>query len=326
MRLYNQSDIFIKMNAGNAIYNQIVNTVKSIDDRYILNEQLAPSLETMYKAYKETTVLKAIDDIKNFDIILISMPIDKRLPANMPYVKTKRNGRSCVIVDLSKYTTLKRDESEKVIEVKCDIAKLYNTIIPAFLALHVLNNETVISTETTKWLAYLWARLFNKILRSQKFFVENAERYEAFMYFAMKFFMTYYLETPKAIVEKIAMEFIKNEKSKYILMVENILERKKIDLYSSFITFVYNMFSNEVTNIRTGMAEEMSAEQYIRLFSNSMGRDGAYMALWSADYFLYCLFAAFNKAYILNDRAWDYIVNDNPKIMPRVLLGLYKEV
>ena len=326
MRLYNQSDIFMKMNTGNAIYNQIVNCVKSIDDRYILNDKLSGALDTMYKAYKETTVLKAIDDVKNYDIILVAMSIDKRLPANMPYIRTKRSGRSCVIVDLSKYCTVKRDSNDKIMEANCDIAKLYNTIIPAFLALHVLNNETIISTETTKWMAYLWARLFNKILRSQKFFVDNAERYEAFMYFCMKFFMIYYLQTPPAIVEKIAMEFIKNEKSKYILMVEHNLENKKIDIYSSFTIFVNQMFSNEITNIRTGMNGEMSAEQYIRLFSNSMGRDGAYMSLWSADYFLYCLFVTFNKAYILNDRAWDYIVNDNPKIMPRVMLGLYKEI
>lgn len=326
MRSYTNSDIFIKMNSGNAIYNQLSAAVKSIDDTCVLNTKITDSLDNMHRAYKETLTLKVIDSVKNFEIIIVSMPIDKRFPANIPFIKTKRHGKDCVIVDMSKYSTVTRNENGGIIDAKCDIPKLYNILIPAYIALYVLNNETVISTETTKWMAYLWARLFNRVLRSQRVFVGNDERYEAFMYFAMRFFMIYYLETPIAIVDKISGEFIKNVKSKYILMVESNLNQKQINLYQDWTTFAYTMFSNEITNIRSITNVEMNAEQYLRLFSSYMGRDGSYLALWSADYFLYCLFVTFNKAYILNDRAWDDVVNDNAKIMPRILSGLYKEI
>ena len=326
MRLYTNSDIFIKMNSGNAIYNQIVNSVKSINETCILNSKLADSLDNMQRAYKETLALKSADAVKAFEIILIAMPIDKRFPANIPYIKTKRNGKDCVIVDVSKYATVKRSEDGTILEAKCDIPKLYNLLIPAYIALTVLNGQTVISTETTKWMAFLWAKLFNKILTKERIFVGNQERYEAFMYFAMRFFMIYYLETPAAIVDKISSEFIQNVKSKYILMIESNLNQKGINLYENWSTFAYTMFSNEITNIRAITNVEMNAEQYLRTFSSSMGKDGAYLALWSADYFFYCLFVTYNRAYILNDRAWDTIVNENAKIMPRILSGLYKEI
>jgi hypothetical protein len=326
MRLYNNSDIFIKMNSGNAIYNQLTTAVRSTNDTCVLNGKISSSLDNLQRAYRETLTLKAIDAVKSFEIILVAMPIDKRFPANIPYIRTKRNGKDCVIIDFSKYCTIKRNESGGIIEASCDIPKLYNILIPAYIALNVLNGQHVISTETTKWMSYLWAVMFNKVLKSQKVFVGNPERYEAFMYFAMRFFMIYYLETPMAIVEKVSGEFIKNVKSKYILMIESNLNQKQINLYQDWSTFAYTMFSNEITNIRAITNVDMSTEQYLRTFSGNMGRDGAYLALWSADYFLYCLFVTSNKAYILNDRAWDDIFNENKNAMPRILSGLYKEI
>lgn len=326
MLKYTESDIFAKMNTGNSIYNDLVNAIKSIDAQTILNPKITESLEQMHKAYRETMTLRVIEAVKNYEIVIIAMPINKRFPANIPFVKTKRQGKDCAVVDLSKYATVVRDNAGNIVDVKCDIPKLYNILIPAYISLHVLNDQTVISSETTKWMAYLWARLFNRVLMSQRIFVGNQERYEAFMYFAMRFFMIYYLQTPEAIVNKISDEFIKGAKSNYIMMIENNLKQRDINLYKDWSTFAFMMFSNEITNIRAITSVEMNVEQYLRTYSNYMGKDGAYLALWSADYFFFCIFATYNHAYILNDRAWDDIVNDNPKIVPRILSGLYKEV
>lgn len=326
MRKYTESDIFIKMNTGNSIYNDLAAAIKSINGECILNQRLRDSLDSMNRAYRETITVKILEAVKNFDIVIIAMPINARFPAFIPYVKTKMRGKDCVIVDVSKYAIIKRDPNGKIIDVRCDVMKLYNLLVPAYIALMVLNEQTVISSESTKWLAYLWARLFNRILMAQRIFVGNQERFEAFMYFAMRFFMIYYMQTNMAIVDKISLEFVKGVKSSYILMIENNLAAKKIDLYKDWSTFAYTMFSHEITNIRSGGATEMSIEEYLRLYSNYMGKDGAYLALWSADYFFYCLFVTYNHAYILNDRSWADVVEDNPKIMPRILNGLYKEI
>lgn len=326
IRKFTDSDIYIKMNTGNAIYRQLSLAVKSITEKNILNNKLSDSLDSIQRAYKDGITLLAIQGIKNLDIIIVYLPIDKRFPANMPYIKTKRRGKDCVIVDMSKYASVQVDDSGNIISATCDYNKLYNLVIPAFIALKVLDGNVTISTETSKWLAYLWAKLFNKILMAQKIYVGNPERYEAFMYFAMRFFLVYYLGTNMAIVDKISSDILNGTKSKYILMIEDVIARKKIDLYKDWTTFAYTMFSDEITNIHSSSNIEMNAEQYLRLYSMSMGKDGSYLALWSADYFLYCIFVTYNRVYILNDRAWNSIVYDNPKIVPKILNGLYTEI
>lgn len=326
MRLYRDSEIFNKMNAGNSIITQLNTALGAVNDSTIVNRKIQDSLDTMYKQYKDGVTLKVIQAVKDMSIYVVYLPIDKRLPANMPFVRVKRHGKDCIIVDISKYATIERSEENNTITgVSVDIPKLYNLLVPALIAQKVLTPDTVISMESTKWMALMWAKMFCHILKTQKFFVANAERYEAFNYFAMKFFMLYYLGLNEAIANRIAGEFIDNVKSKYIQMIENVCAQKKINLYESWTTFARSMFSNEITNIRTN-GLEMNVEQYIRLFSTYLGRDGAYLALWSADYFFFCLFNAYNHSWILNDRAWAAVVEDNPKNMVRMLSGLYREL
>ena len=59
---------------------------------------------------------------------------------------------------------------------------------------------------------------------------------------------------------------------------------------------------------------------------NSLGKDGAFMALWSAPYFMYCVFASYTGAYILNDRAWADVVLSDKKMVPNLMNSLVKEL
>jgi hypothetical protein len=315
------------MNSGGSIYNQIVNAVRSVADNTIVNKKMAQTLSGMTHAYKDTITARILTALNNYEMILVVLPIDRRFPANIPFIRTKRQGKDCVIVDISKYATVTRDEGTGDITVAtCDVTKLYNLTVPAYLALKVLNKETVLSSETIKWLSLMWARMFNKVLMAQKIFVGNTERYEAFYYFAMRFFMIYYLQIPLPLVDRISLSYINNVKSKYILQVEERLRTKDIELYKDWNTFASLMFSNEVTNIRMETGAELNAEYYIKLFASSMGRDGAYMALWSVDYFFYCLFVSYNKAFILNDRNWEDIVLKDAKAMPKLITSLFQEL
>ena len=325
MRNYKDSDVYQEMNGGDKIYDALASSIRSINTNSVLNSHIT-NLNMLYKAYKESILLKIMEAIKNYEIIIVSLPLDKRFPAYIPYVVTKRNGKECVIVDFSKYVSVVRNTDDTIQSAELDISKAYSILVPSFIALKVLNNKTVISSEVTKWLAYLWGVMFNRVIKGQRVFVDNQERYEAYMYFAMKFFMKYYLESSDAIVDKVSMEFIKNTKSKYILTVESRIRQKNINLYESFGAFTRTMFNNEVTNIKTDTHVDINLESYIRLYSNQMGRNGAYLALWSADLFFYCLFNSYTKSNILFDRAWLDITNTNPKIMGRVVNGLYKEL
>lgn len=326
MRKFTDSDIFQKMDTGNAVTNQIQNVVRSIDSGTIINNRIDAQLAGMNRIYRDALTTKVIEAVKEGRILVLSLPMDKRLPANMPYVKVRRNGKYCVLVDMSKYCVAQRGPGGLIEELKLDVSKLYAMLVPAYMALEVINEYTVLSSETIKLLSLMWAKLFNKVLMSQKIFVGNRERYEAFMYFAMRFFMLYYCQIPIQIVDNISGEYINNSKSKYIATIENNLQHKGIDLYADWNTFARTMFSNEITNIRAVTNVDMNVDQYLRLFSTYMGRDGSYLSLWSVDYAFYCFFVTWCHAWILNDRSFDDIVNEDPKLMPKILRGLVKEL
>ena len=326
MRKYSESDIFVRMNLGNGIQKQLLEAVRNLGDKVIINNRMKETLDAMNKAYRESITTKVTEAVRNGSIIVIVAPVDKRFPAHIPYLRGKLNGKDRVIVDMSSYAVVKRDDRNNIEELKLDVPKLYNLLVPAYIALEVLNENTVVSTETIKELANLWAKLFNKVLMSQRIFVGNKERYQAFMYFAARFFMIYYMQTPMAIVDNISNQIVGGVKNKYILIVEDNLRQKNIDLYKDWSTFAYTMFSNEITNIQAVTNVDMNVDSYLRLYSNYMGRDGAYLALWSADYFFYCLFVTYNHAWILNDRSWADIVEADPKALPKIMRGLYNEL
>jgi len=86
-----ESDIFQLMNRGNAITKRIVDCGSAITAKNIVNNKLA-SLDMLQKTYRETIVTKILEDLKNGNILVLYMPIDKRLPANMPFLKASYQG------------------------------------------------------------------------------------------------------------------------------------------------------------------------------------------------------------------------------------------
>ena len=325
MRDFRQSDIFTAMNNGNAIMTQLAIAVRSIDAKYILNDKLKEPIENMNKAYRDTLTTKVIEAIRSNRLILISMPIDRQFPSSVPYFKVKKHGQDVVIVDLTKFAVTQRSDTGAVESVKIDIGKLYGMATPAYIALEVLNEHTAIPSGIMKDMAYIWAKLFNRILTSQKIFIGSKERYEAFMYYAAKFFLIYYMQAPLPVVDNISSSIINGIESQYLVTIENRLKHKKIDLYHDWTTFAKTMFSDEITNIKSAATAGMTVEQFLRLYATYMGRD-AIIALWSADYFFWVIFNAFNHTWIVNDRAFQSIVDEEPKVMSSMLRGIYKEI
>ena len=218
------------------------------------------------------------------------------------------------------------DDNDNIRSVNIDVDKLYSILVPGYIYLHLLDDNTALPAESIKLLSIMWAKMFNKVLISRRIFVGNNERYEAFMYFAMRFFMKYYLECPDPVVDNISLAYV-GTKSKYIMFVENNLAMKGVNLYRNWTTFASTMFSDEITNLSSfGNGSKMDEKLYLQLFDSSLGKDGAYLALWSAPYFLYCVFATYNQSWCLNDRAWQDVVLSDKKRVPNLMNSLVKEL
>lgn len=326
MLSYLNSEIFQLMNRNNAITDKIKECGKAINEKVIVNTKIE-TMEGFMRTYRESIVSLIRNDIDKRRIIIICPEIDKRFPAYIPYIKTKLMGKDVLVVDISRYARISKDDNGMIEKVNVDIDKLYSILVPGYIYLHLFSDNVALPAESIKYLSMMWAKMFNKVLISRKIFVGNNERYEAFMYFAMRFFMKYYLECPDAVVDNISLSYV-GTKSKYIMYIENNLEMKGINLYRNWTTFASTMFSNEITNLAafTQNGAVMDEKLYLQIFDTSLGKDGAFMALWSVPYFLFCIFATYNQSYCLNDRAWQDVVLSDKKMVPNLMNSLVKEL
>lgn len=326
MRSYLDSEIFQLMNRNNVITNKLKECGRAISEKIIINNKIE-TMEAFTRTYHDSIVALIKSDIEKRYIILICPEVDKRFPAYIPFIKTKLMGRDTLVVDMSKFSRVYKDESGNIEKANIDIDKLYSILVPGYLYLHLFDDGCALPAEAIKLMSMMWAKMFNKVLISRKIFVGNNERYEAFMYFAMRFFMKYYLMCPDPVIDNISMSYI-GTKSKYIMYIENNLSMKGIDLNRSWTTFASTMFSNEITNLAafTQNGATMDEKLYLQIFDSSLGKDGAFIALWSAPYFMYCIFSTFNQSYCLNDRAWQDIVLSDKKMVPNLMNALAKEL
>ena len=326
MLQYRDSDVYKLMNRGDAIRAKEIEAGRAISGSVILNGKIE-TMEGFRRTYRESIAVIIANMIAKNEILLVAPNIDKRFPAQIPYMKTKMGGKPIVVVDFGKYAQLTRDDNGNIVSAKIDVDKMYSILVPAVIDLKLFTPTTVLPSETIKLLSIMWATMFNKVLMAKKAFVGDSERYEAFMYFAMRFFMTYYLEIPQPLIDKISLDYCKGAKSKYIDFVEANLDLKSININSGFIPFIQTMFNNEVTNLQAHNTAGLSMDPrgYLQTFDSYMG-SGSHLALWSMPLFLYCVFVTYNQCWILSDRAWASVVLDDKKMVPKLMDSLYKEL
>ena len=333
MLTFTQSDIYQTYDKNRAISKRIQNLLAGDAKSVVLNDKLINDLNILIRTHKETTVLKAVNSIKSGEIILVKLDIDSNLPDFLPFIKAKRGGKEFIYVNLTKYVTESRDPDYDgktgEIDYKIDNRKLYALVITAYIYLKHLSSDTALPPSAIQISATIWARMFNKVLIKTHGITSNKERYEAFMYFAMKFFMKYYLQSPDAVVDSIAMSYIKNKKSYLIEYMESKIEELNVNPYKSFTTFCHTLFNNEISNIKgikeSNIGEKINVSFYLRKFIDMYGIS-TLLSLSAYPYFLFVIVSSYNMSSISNDRALEDIVAYDKKEIPKLLTALYKEL
>jgi hypothetical protein len=336
MRSYLDSDVFNIINRGNAFQSKLLSSIRKINKETIVNDKVKSSIEAMKRVYKESILLKATEAVNKKRILLICPPIEDAFVEYFPYVKAKVSGENKVIVDISRFTTIDRDDTGKPLSYNVDVVKLYNFLIPAYISLELLGPHTVLGSDTIRYLSSIWARMFCNVLMSNSMGVlqNHHERYQAFMYYTMRFFMTYYLGSPEAVVNKISNGYIDNKKSEYILFIENNLTRREDDaakMYTGFFNYCEVMLNNDITNIK-GMnqrVKDTNQSEFLAIYRNQYGMN-ALMSLCSVDYFINTIFNGWNKSNYLRDKGMENILvgkrGEYKKECPKLFDSIFREL
>jgi len=329
MRTFTESDIFEYLDKGNVLQNKMFKILSGESDVIILNNKLESDIKSMLKIFKEPITLKTVNAINSGEILLVKLPIDVNLPECLPYIKHRKDNKKRIIVNVTKYVTEVKDRETGDVDYSIDIKKLYSLCVPGYLYLKLFDKAYTPSPDAMKISAIMWARMFNKVLIRTIGLTTNKERYEAFMYFGIKFFLKYYLNASDMVVENISNGYLVNGKGYLIDYMENKVKDLNLDPYKSFSDFCATLFNNEVSNIKgvkiNNLEEKINLSFYLRKFID-MYNISATMALSSYPFFIFTVFSAFNWANICNDRAFEDIVYYDKKDMPKLLVALYKDL
>jgi len=329
MRTLSESDIYSKyMDKDNGITNKIFKTLKDTNSSTILNDKLDTALEIMRKTYKDPTTIQIINSIKNGEIILYVTEPELNMPTCIPFFKYVASGKTKVSVNLTNHIQQKKDKGTGEVDYIIDNRKFYILCLSAFITLKLLDKRTVLPATVISDCAYMWAKMYTKVLNKMVGLSTNKERYESFMYFAIRFFCKYFLECPDALCDTIAESYLPAGKTMLIHDIERKVSEKGINMYSSVETFCNTLFNNSITNLkatRLGDNVDMNSYLYFRKFVDMYDFSAA-GSLCSFPYFLFTIISVFYSGNMVSRSLDDIVITDDAKQMPRILNGLKKEI
>ena len=294
-----------------------------------LNTEFAQQLANIKKIYTDVLTTKAVDAVINGSVILFAAKNPKHcMPSFMPFIKYKNGDKQFVAVDLTKWVILKPIKgSDEQFDVTMDIKKLYCFIITAYLYQSKFDRDTQISSKLAKSSAIVWAKLFCKVLEMKVGLATNRDRHDAFMYFAMMFFLVNIIEYNKESAENLAKSFFRsNTVSPTVRYIETSVENRSIDMYQSFEVFCSTLFDPDITGLRSlrlkGTNNVINVEYYVSQYITLYHMTSAF-SLAAYPYFIWMVISSCNWAYLFNDKTIESIASEE---YGNIMTELYRMV
>ena len=294
-----------------------------------LNAEFITQLANIKKIYNDILTTKAIDAVANGTIILFAAKNPRHcMPSYMPFIKYKNGDKQYVAVDLTKWVVLKPIKgSDDQYDVSIDIKKLYCFVVSAYLYQSKFDRDTQISSKLAKSSAIVWAKLFCKVLEMKVGLATNRDRHDAFMYFAMMFFLINLIDYNKESAENLAKSFFKsNMVSPTVRYIETAVADKNIDMYESFETFCNTLFDPDITGLRSlrlkGTNNVINVEYYVSQYITLYHLTSA-LSLAAYPYFIWMVISTCNWAYLFNDKTIEAVASEE---YGNIMAELYKMV
>lgn len=326
-----QSDIFRYLEDSGAGMTKRMNSIV-VDPKaaVILNDKLDSTLELFAHTFKEAIVNKALIAIRNGEMILFYAKPEVNLPECLPFFRYTKGTTAKVAVNLTNIVSVTSDDLYNV----DDMRRLYAMIIAAYINLKI-SDPSEYPVKAMEYGAIMWAKMFCKILNSTIGLSTNRDLYAAFFYFAVRFYLTYYIGAPKSTVDSISSSTVRTtEANNYISAIQEYLDEEKDSrearFYGNFTGFCEVLFNNELTNIkalRVAMANpndgKLTMSFYLKKFIDNYYQSSI-MALAGAQYFTWVLLCVQKKAFLVNVKALGAVFN-SPTELTKYFASLYTE-
>lgn len=316
--------------SGARMEDRIKALVTNSNASIILNEALEETTLTRFgQNFKEPIALKALVAVRNGSLVLFYAKPEYNLPECMPFFRYTMGGKTKVAINLTNITQVSGDQNDpnSLVYTVDDMRKLYAMLVAGYINLMIPNPEKF-PIKSIEYGAMMWARMFCKVLNRTIGLSTNKERYEAYFYFAARFFMKYLIGVPDDTVDSASDALLKNGKSPLIIMIEEKCKDANINMYADFTSFCATLFNNDVSNIKglrmvsANPGERLNVSFFIRRFIDTY-HQGAIMALASVHYFTWMVISVQKKAYLLNIKMLGDVFDANEG--NKYLAGIYTE-
>ena len=323
------SDVFNNyLNTNNSILGKVNMILTGAEPSTVfLNEVLFADIKRkIIDRRRDPVVTKMGNAIVEGRIVLFAVAPEKNISSAIPFFVYKQDGRKKVAVNLTSVVIRSKDESGNVVyDLGDNVNKVYSMIYSAYLALDVFDPKAILTQDALTYSAIIWADMFTKPVYDV-YGMNNLDRVKAFKYFAMKFFLGYYMECTENQINDIVMKYFK-EKNQLIVTMEDIIAAKGLNLYDGFTQFCNIMFNNEITMIKgvrvNNVENVMNVSFYLQKFDQTFHRN-ALLSLCSFPYFIYTIIAATSKCNLVKDKSFDRIFKDNGAVVNRLLVAILK--
>lgn len=295
--------------SGARMSDRIKALVTNSNASVILNDKLEDTtLNRFAQNFKEPVALKALIAVRSGDLVLFAAKPEYNLPECIPFFRyTLKGGKPKVAVNLTNIVQVAMpdpNDPRTFTYTVDDQRKLYAMLVSAYLHLQI-PDATQYPVKAIEMGAVMWARMFCKVLNRTIGLSTNKDRYEAYFYFAARFFLIYLVGAPEKVVDDVSLALLKNGKSPLIIMIEEKVQSLGLDFYKDFTSFCSVLFNNDVSNIKglrmvsANPGEKLNVSFFIRRFVDTY-HQSAVMSLASIHYFTWMVICTQRKAYLMN--------------------------
>lgn len=330
---FTKTDIFKFLeSSGAGITQRMTKVINDPSSTIILNEKLQDTLTQFAKTFPLPIAGKAAIAARNGHLVLyMSKEMKDNLPEAVPFFRYTKSGQSKVAVNLTNLVHVTQGADGNDYYGIDDMRKFFAVMVSAFINL-TIPDPINYPVKVMEMGAIMWAKVFCRILNSTIGLATSRDRYACFYYYAIRFYLTYFIAAPAKTIDSIAEANVQERQSNgYIQAVEEYLKDPihLAEFYGSFTGFCNVLFNNEITNtksLRMSMADpnaKLNVSFYIRKYVDAYYQS-AIMGLANAHYFTWIMLCVSMKAYMVNVKMLASVV-DVSKLLDKYFAALYTE-